>query len=173
MLKPLDRFEPAVDSTGKPKQVLQIFSEEVAALAPIIGTGSPEGIYEAKAGRMYFDSAGETLYFKKLDSISGERRNGWVISSSGSGGGSLTEAEIDFGLSPVRSKKFTVVDGAVTAASKIIVSPSGNVGTGRVGDDWEWDSISFAAKAGTGSFTISAHASGRIRGNRKVYYSVG
>lgn len=88
-------------------------------------------------------------------------------------GGTLTETEIDFGAAPVRSKRFTIVDGSVTAASKIIVSPSGNVGTGRVGDDWEWDSVSFAAKAGSGSFTISAHASGRIRGNRKVYYSVG
>ncbi len=96
-----------------------------------------------------------------------------ILLSSGGGGGALTETEIDFGTAPVRSKKFTVVDGTVTGSSKIIVSPSGNVGTGRVGDDWEWDSVSLAAKAGTGSFTISAHASGRIRGNRKVYYSVG
>jgi hypothetical protein len=98
--------------------------------------------------------------------------NTLTIDAAGGGGGALTETEIDFGTAPVRSKKFTVVDGTVTGSSKIIVSPSGNVGTGRVGDDWEWDSVSLAAKAGTGSFTISAHASGRIRGNRKVYYSV-
>lgn len=99
--------------------------------------------------------------------------NTLTIDAAGGGGGALTETEIDFGTAPVRSKKFTVFDGTVTGSSKIIVSPSGNVGTGRVGDDWEWDSVSLAAKAGTGSFTISAHASGRIRGNRKVYYSVG
>lgn len=88
-------------------------------------------------------------------------------------GGSLTETEIDFGSTPIRSKKFTVIDGSVTGSSKISVVPSGNVGTGRVGDDWEWDSIAFAAKAAAGSFTITAFASGRIMGNRKVYYSVG
>lgn len=88
-------------------------------------------------------------------------------------GGLLTEAEINFGSDPVRSKKFTIVDASVTPTSKVTVMPSGNVGTGRVGDDWEWDSIAFAAKAGSGSFTITAFASGRIMGNRKVYYSVG
>lgn len=87
--------------------------------------------------------------------------------------GSLTEAEIDFGITPTRSKKFLIADGSVTVTSKITVMPSGNIGTGRVGDDWEWDSISFAAKAGIGSFTITALASGRIRGNRKIFYSVG
>jgi len=95
-----------------------------------------------------------------------------TLTVDAAGGGSLTEAEIDFGSTPTRSKKFTVIDGSVTGASKITVMPSGNVGTGRVGDDWEWDSIAFAAVAGSGSFTVSAFASGRIMGNRKIYYSV-
>lgn len=82
MVKPLDRFEPVVDETGRPKQVLQLFSEEVAAFPPIIGTGSPEGIYESKAGRMYFDltgGPGNNFYVKSVDAISGNRSNGWIL----------------------------------------------------------------------------------------------
>jgi hypothetical protein len=52
-----------------------------------------------------------------------------------------------------------------------VVSPSGSVATGRVGNDWEWDSIALSALAGTGSFVVTAKASGRIRGKRKIYYS--
>ena len=91
----------------------------------------------------------------------------------GGGGSSMSEVEIDFGTTPVQGKKFTIVDAAIAPTSKIIVSPSGNIGTGRVGDDWEWDSIAFAAKPGAGSFDLTAYASGRIVGNRKIFYSVG
>ena len=48
-VKPLTRFEAVVEG-DKPNQRLQLFSEEVANLFPLIGEGSPEGIYEAKQG---------------------------------------------------------------------------------------------------------------------------
>lgn len=82
MVSPLGRFDPVVDEMGKPTQKLQLFSEEVAALPLIIGTGSPEGIYESKAGRMYFNltgGSGNNLYVKSVDSISGNRKNGWIL----------------------------------------------------------------------------------------------
>ena len=85
---------------------------------------------------------------------------------------SLTEAEIDFGSwVPVRSKRFTITNGSITGTSRIMVSPSWNVATGRVGNDWEWDTINFSAKAGTWSFELTATSSWRIRGNRKIFYS--
>lgn len=89
----------------------------------------------------------------------------------GGGGLSLTETEIDFGTLPVQGKRFTITEASITTSSLIMVSPSGNVATDRVGDDWEWDSINFSAKPNTGTFTLTANASGRIRGKRKILYS--
>lgn len=96
--------------------------------------------------------------------------SGDIVISAGSAF-SLTEIEVDFGTKPVRSKKFTITNASITGSSKIIVSPSGNVATGRVGDDWEWDSISASAKAGTGQFTLTCFASGKVAGKRKFYYT--
>lgn len=81
-VNPLTRFEPVVDDSGRPNQKLQLFSEEVSALFPIIGEGSPEGIYEAKTGRLYVDTiggAGACLYVKTVDDIAGERKDGWIL----------------------------------------------------------------------------------------------
>lgn len=90
------------------------------------------------------------------------------------GGGSLTvaETEIDFGTTPVRAKRFTITDAGVSGTSKILVNPSGNIATGRGMDDWEWDTIQFAAKPNTGNFTLYAKASGGIGGKRKIFYTV-
>jgi len=97
----------------------------------------------------------------------------WDTPAGGGGGGglTLTEFEVDFGTKPTRSKKFTITAAGVTGSSKIIVSPSGNVAAGRVGDDWEWDSISTSAKAGTGQFVLTCFASGKVAGKRKFYYT--
>jgi len=95
-----------------------------------------------------------------------------INASAGSGVFAITEAEVDFGAKPVKSKTFTITDGTVTAASKIMITSSGTVATGRVGDDWEWDSINFTAKAASGQFTVTAFASGRVRGARKIFYTI-
>jgi hypothetical protein len=95
-----------------------------------------------------------------------------IDSYAGGGGGlTLTETEIDFGSLPVQGKKFTITQAGVLPASLVSVSPSGNVATSRVGDDYEWDSINFSAKPNTGTFTLTAYASGRIRGKRKILYT--
>lgn len=94
-----------------------------------------------------------------------------LINSYADAGLTLTETEIDFGSLPVQGKKFTITQAGVLPASLVSVSPSGNVATGRVGDDYEWDSINFSAKPNTGTFTLTAYASGRIRGKRKILYS--
>lgn len=94
-----------------------------------------------------------------------------LINSYADEGLTLTETEIDFGSLPVQGKKFTITQAGVLPASLVSVLPSGNVATGRVGDDYEWDSINFTAKPNTGTFTLTAYASGRIRGKRKIIYS--
>jgi len=93
------------------------------------------------------------------DSISGASSN-------------ITEVEIDFGSIPTTSKKFTITDAGVTISNKVLVYESGNPATNRGSDDYLWDSISFAASAGTGSFTLYAKASGRIKGKRNILYTI-
>jgi hypothetical protein len=83
-----------------------------------------------------------------------------------------TEIEVDFGTVSTTSKRFTITDAGITGTSKIMAVSSGNPATGRGIDDHEWDSITYACQSGTGQFTLSAKASGKIIGKRKVYYSV-
>ena len=85
---------------------------------------------------------------------------------------SLAEAEVDFGATTRRSARFTVTDAAVSPASTVVVWQSGNPATGRGVDDALWDAVTYAAVPGTGSFTVHAHASGRVRGRRKILYTV-
>lgn len=100
----------------------------------------------------------------------------WLASLEGATGPAgttdVTEIEIDFGVNPVRSKRFTITDVAITETSKVLVNPSGNIATGRGIDDWEWDSIQFAAKSNSGNFLLYAKASGGIGGKRKIFYTV-
>lgn len=97
----------------------------------------------------------------------------WAISIQDNVGISWTETEVDFGSTGVYDKTFTITDGAATSTSKIIAIQSGNVATGRVGNDADWDSIDYACLPGTGSFTLIAKANpGPVVGKRKVYYSI-
>lgn len=83
----------------------------------------------------------------------------------------INTSEIDFGTTPISSKRFTITDALISTTSRIMVTPNGEVATGRVGNDWEWDSINFSAVAGTGQFILTAKASGKIKGKRKIYYT--
>lgn len=81
MLSPLNRSIAVVDKDGNPLQILQLFSEEVARLQTIIGTGSPEGVVEATVLREYMDltgAPGAVKYIKRLADIGGNRTMGWV-----------------------------------------------------------------------------------------------
>lgn len=100
--------------------------------------------------------------------------SGTTLNASGGGAGaSWTEVEVDFGTKPEWSKTFTIIDGTVSGTSKIIVVPSGNVGTSRVGNDLEWDNLILGAIAGAGQFILTAlSVPGPVVGNRKVFYTV-
>jgi len=85
----------------------------------------------------------------------------------------LTQVEIDFGSTPVRSARFTVTDAAVSGGSKVAVWESGVAATGRADGDHLWDSIAYAAIPGTGQFTLDAFATGFVVGKRNVIYQIG
>jgi hypothetical protein len=82
-VSPLNTSRAVIDTaTGRPLQVLQLFSELVSKLPILIGTGSPEGVIEAKQTRLYMDDAGGVgtiLYIKKTNDIAGNRKNGWIL----------------------------------------------------------------------------------------------
>lgn len=99
--------------------------------------------------------------------------NTLTIASSGGGGGGGTwsNTTIDFGTKPVWDANFTVVDGTVSPTSKIVVVPGGP-SPGRPPDDWQWDTITLAAVAGSGQFTVYANCDGPVEGIRTIYYQV-
>jgi len=78
----LGRSIKVVDAQGRATQELALFFESVSRLPVIIGTGSPEGVVEAGQSRLYMDdagTAGSILYIKKLENISGDKSQGWVL----------------------------------------------------------------------------------------------
>ena len=88
--------------------------------------------------------------------------------------GVISEVEIDFGLSPIRTKTFIVVDAKVTANSKIVIVQSGHAATGRQADENEMDPILFSGTPASGQFTLIANAlTGPVTGKYRVNYILG
>lgn len=91
------------------------------------------------------------------------------------GSASLTEVTLDFGAAPVWSKAFSFADAAVTTASKITMSPSGNPAASRSFDEAEMDGFLCAAACladGTVSVAVNAHP-GPVTGQYKFNYLLG
>lgn len=81
-VKPLGMSEPVVDETGKPLRNLNLFTEDVSRLPILFGSGSPNGIIEARATRLYMDTSGGSgsiLYIKQVDDIAGDKSDGWIL----------------------------------------------------------------------------------------------
>lgn len=96
--------------------------------------------------------------------------NTWATVSGGSL--TVTETEVDFGTTPTTDKLFTITDAGASATSKIIIQASGKPATGRAAGDDQWDTITYAANPGTGSFDVYAKASGSVVGKRKIQYTI-
>ena len=85
----------------------------------------------------------------------------------------IVEVEINFDPKWSYDANFIITDAECTTSSQVLVWPSGNTATGRVGDDSEWDAIILAARPQSGQFYLSALAQpGPIAGNRKIYYQI-
>jgi hypothetical protein len=81
-LSPLTVADIVVDENGRALQKLRLFTEDTAKLPILVGTGSPEGVIEAKQTRLYMNDAGTTgtlIYIKQFDDIAGNRKMGWVL----------------------------------------------------------------------------------------------
>ena len=44
-----------------------------------VGSGNPEGVLVASAGKFYRDSAGPFLYWKSVDDVAGDKTLGWLL----------------------------------------------------------------------------------------------
>lgn len=58
------------------------FQFALANLSIITGSGSPEGVIEAAATRLYMNTAGvagSILYIKRDDDVGGDRTQGWIL----------------------------------------------------------------------------------------------
>lgn len=87
---------------------------------------------------------------------------------------SMSEIEIDFGATPVKSKKFAIVDAGVVATSKVFPQISGKAATGRAADENEMDAILVSAQPTAGGFYLFANCiTGRVSGKFKLNYLIG
>ncbi len=74
---------PIVTPDGKQTQEFNDAVDDMIHAIPLIGTGTPEGVVEARQGQFYIDDTNlPVLYAKQLSSIDGDKSQGWVASSS-------------------------------------------------------------------------------------------
>jgi hypothetical protein len=79
---PLNPGRSPLRADGSLEPAFQLFTQELANRALIIGSGAPEGVTEASQGALYMNdlgTAGAILYVKKTSDISGDRKEGWIL----------------------------------------------------------------------------------------------
>ena len=77
----LNVAQPIVESDGTMAQPFRQFTQDASLSIPIVGSGSPEGVVEARQYSLYIDSTGTTgsiEYRKMLPDIGGDTKQGWV-----------------------------------------------------------------------------------------------
>lgn len=98
----------------------------------------------------------------------------WQVPSGGTGSFSVTEAEVDFGSTPLPELSFLITDVNVTATSKIIGGIAYVAPTGRDLDEVEMEPFNLRFGPGNGQLTIWAQAmEGPVTGKYKCWYGVG
>jgi len=78
----LNASQPIVEDNGTMSQPFRQFTQDVSLGIPIVGSGSPEGVVEARQYSLYLDTAGGagTIQYRKMQpDISGDRTKGWVL----------------------------------------------------------------------------------------------
>lgn len=78
----LTATEPILEENLTMTQQTRTFMNAVARLSLLTGSGSPEGVLEANAERLYMDTTGTTgniLYIKQVDSVARDKTLGWIL----------------------------------------------------------------------------------------------
>lgn len=82
MIAPLSAALAIVDDRGVMARQMRTFVNAVTRLPILTGSGSPEGVVEARQTRLYMDTAGTTgniLYVKQVDSVTRDKKLGWIL----------------------------------------------------------------------------------------------
>ncbi len=82
MTAPLSAAKAIVDDRGVMARQMRTFMNAVSRLFMLTGSGSPEGIVEARQRRLYLDTAGTAgsiLYIKQVDSVTRDKKLGWIL----------------------------------------------------------------------------------------------
>lgn len=77
----LNVAQPIVEPDGTMAQPFRQFTQDASLSIPIVGSGSPEGVVEARQYSLYIDSTGSTgsiEYRKMLPDIGGDKTQGWI-----------------------------------------------------------------------------------------------
>ena len=82
----IPEYTAAITNEGIQTQELNDFflalADALEFADPATGTGSPEGVVTAKAGKQYRDTNGTAstiMYVKNLDDIAGNQSQGWIL----------------------------------------------------------------------------------------------
>lgn len=81
-LAPLTATRSIVDDDGRMTAEMRKVMNALVKLTILEGSGSPEGVVEAEARRLYMDlvgTSGNILYIKQSDSVGGDKSNGWIL----------------------------------------------------------------------------------------------
>ncbi len=82
MTRRYNAANPIIEENRTMVQEFRTLFGTVVDFLPIVGTGTPEGIVEARQFSLYIDSAGSTgtiEYRKMLPDIGGDIKMGWVL----------------------------------------------------------------------------------------------
>lgn len=77
----LNAAQPIVQPDGTMAQPFRQFTQDASLSIPIVGSGSPEGVVEARQYSLYIDSTGSSgsiEYRKMQPEIGGDVTKGWV-----------------------------------------------------------------------------------------------
>jgi len=81
LITQIPRQIPIVDPKGLMAEIFFNWMLNVTNLSVLTGIGSPEGVQEARATRLYMNlvgGAGSILWIKKFNDIGGDRTQGWI-----------------------------------------------------------------------------------------------
>lgn len=162
------------DSYAALAEAILIAADENTAELRLLSSASAIIIAERASAPPTPASGRAAVYAKTDGRIYAKNDAGTEYDLTTTGGGTMTEIEIDFGTTPKFSEIFDISDAAATTSSKIIAAPSAAAATGKTQDEIEFDTVVVAATCLTnGTIRVVCHAlPGPVVGKFKINYQI-